>query len=168
MQVIRFCLFFIIQFFIIQKTYAVCPVCTVAVGSGIGFFQYLGVDDSIIGLWIGGLIVSMILWTESFFDKRKIFFKGRLLVDILFYYIIVILPLYYYGFKSYPIDLYLFSIDKVLLGIIVGSISFWFGNNLHKYLKESNNGKVYFPFQKVVIPIASIAFVSIIFYLITK
>ena len=32
---------------------AICPVCTVAVGAGIGLSRWLGIDDSITGLWIG-------------------------------------------------------------------------------------------------------------------
>lgn len=42
---------------------AVCPVCTVAVGAGVGFSRYLGIDDTIAGLWIGALIVSVSMWT---------------------------------------------------------------------------------------------------------
>ncbi len=33
---------------------AICPICTIAVGAGVGFSRYLGIDDTIAGLWIGG------------------------------------------------------------------------------------------------------------------
>ena len=32
---------------------AVCPVCIVAVGAGLGLSEYLGIDDTIAGVWIG-------------------------------------------------------------------------------------------------------------------
>lgn len=35
------------------KAQAVCPVCTVAVGTGVGLSRWLGVDDTITGLWLG-------------------------------------------------------------------------------------------------------------------
>ena len=38
-----------------RVAHAVCPVCTVAVGAGLGLAEWLGIDDSISGLWIGAL-----------------------------------------------------------------------------------------------------------------
>ena len=40
------------------KALALCPVCAIAVGAGIGVSRWLGVDDTITGVWVGGLIVS--------------------------------------------------------------------------------------------------------------
>ena len=54
----------------IAKVGAVCPVCTIAVGASLGLSRWLGVDDTISGLWIGGLIVSTTLWTYSWMKKR--------------------------------------------------------------------------------------------------
>jgi len=51
---------------------------------------------------------------------------------------------------------------------IIGSVAFWFGVEFHNYLKEKNNGKVYFPFQKVVVPVGVILILSLIFYFIIK
>lgn len=39
---------------------AICPVCTVAVGTDVGLCRWLGIDDVLSGIWIGGLIISMI------------------------------------------------------------------------------------------------------------
>lgn len=60
------------------------------------------------------------------------------------------------------------GIDKLLIGIVSGSISFWFGAIWYFYLKEKNNGHAYFPFQKVVMPISPLIILSIIFYFLTK
>jgi len=56
--------------FTAQKVLAVCPLCTVAVGAGVGLSRWLGIDDVITGLWIGGLIVSLIAWSENWLDKK--------------------------------------------------------------------------------------------------
>ena len=55
-----------------KKALAVCPICTVAVATGIGFSRWLGIDDTITGLWIGGLTVSLksIGWERKIFDLR--------------------------------------------------------------------------------------------------
>lgn len=148
--------------FFAKSALAVCPVCAVAVAAGIGFSRWLGVDDMITGLWVGGLIVALIAWTEGWLDKKNYLkFKGRIFVDILFYYALVVVPLIFIGLiKS--------AGDKLVLGIIAGSIAFWFGMSWYPYLKERNGGKPYFPFQKVVMPILPILILSILFYYLTK
>jgi hypothetical protein len=153
----------------VRKVSAVCPICTVAVGAGVGLSRWLGIDDSITGLWVGGLIVSMITWTISWLDKKNIRFKGRTIVTILGYYLLILIPLFYSGIIMNPVyALCSCGLDKLLLGIIVGSFSFWFGASWHYYLKEKNQGKVYFPFQKVVMPIIPLIVLSVIFYSLTK
>ncbi len=31
-----------------------CPVCSISIGVGVGLCRYLGIDDLISGVWIGG------------------------------------------------------------------------------------------------------------------
>ena len=153
-----------------EKALAVCPICTVAVGAGVGLSRWLGIDDSITGLWIGGLTVSMITWTISWLDKKNIKFKGRTIVTILGYYSLIVVPLYFMGIMGNPLSTLCACgiLDKLLLGIIAGSIAFWFGASWYYYLKEKNQGRAYFPFQKVVMPISPLILLSIIFYFLTK
>jgi len=154
-----------------KQALAVCPVCTIAVGAGVGLSRWLGVDDTITGLWVGGLIVSMIVWTESWLEKKNVRFTGRVVVDTLVYYAVVVVPLYYSGIIGSPRNKLFcvcgLNVDKLLFGIIVGSIGFWWGASWYFYLKEKNNGHAYFPFQKVVMPIAPLIILSIIFYFLT-
>lgn len=151
---------------------AVCPICTIAVGTGVGLLRWLRIDDAIIGLWIGGLIVSMIIWTISWFNKKNFRFKGRTMATVVGYYALIILPLYFTGLLGNPQNSLLcfcgLYFDKLLLGIIVGSITFWFGAEWYYYLKEKNKGRAYFPFQKVALPISPLIILSIIFYFLTK
>jgi len=153
-----------------EKALAVCPICTIAVGAGVGLSRWLGIDDSITGLWIGGLTVSMITWTISWFDKKNIRFRGRIITTILGYYSLIVVPLYFMGIMGNPLNTLCACgvVDKLLLGIITGSIAFWFGASWYYYLKEKNQGRAYFPFQKVVMPISPLIILSIIFYFLTK
>jgi hypothetical protein len=153
----------------IKSVLAVCPLCTIAVGAGVGFSRWLGIDDSITGLWIGGLVVSLIMWTESWFDKKNIHFKWRAFITTIGYYIIVVIPLYFMGIIQ-PINGDAFSVlvDKLILGIVVGSAGFWFGAEWYLSIKNRNNGHANFPFQKVVMPIAPLIIFSIVFYFLTK
>jgi len=163
---------FAISFLFAEKALAVCPICTIAVGAGVGLSRWLGIDDAITGLWVGGLIVSMITWTESWLEKKNIRFKGRVFVNVLAYYALVVVPLYYSGIIGNPQNKLFcfcgFNIDKLLFGIITGSLAFWFGASWYYYLKEKNQGRAYFPFQKVVMPVSPLIILSVIFYFLTK
>jgi len=59
-----------------------------------------------------------------------------------------------------------FGIDKLLFGIISGSFVFLISVLFHNFLVKKNQGKSFFPFQKVVIPILFLSFLSLIFYFI--
>lgn len=146
---------------------AVCPVCTVAVGAGVGLTRYLGIEDTITGVWIGGLIMSLGLWTIDWFDKKNWRFKGRKTLMVIVYYLLVIAPLYYVGIMGSPFNK-LCGIDKLLLGSLVGSVGFAIGAVIHFKMKEKNNNQVYFPFQKVVFSITPLVILSIVFYIISK
>jgi hypothetical protein len=158
-----------VLFLFAGKALAVCPVCTVAVAAGIGLSRWIGIDDTITGLWIGGLIVSMIAWTETWLEKKSIRFKGRAVVDALVYYLVIIVPLYYSGIIGHPsnvLHIYGLNIDKLIFGIVAGSLAFWLGATWYFELKAKNGGHAYFPFQKVVMPIAPLVVLSAIFYII--
>lgn len=57
---------------------AACPVCVVAVGAGLGLSEYLGIDDSIAGIWIGGLLIALTIWTINWFNKKAILLAIKL------------------------------------------------------------------------------------------
>lgn len=146
---------------------AVCPVCTIAVGAGVGLSRWLGIDDAITGLWIGGLTVSLIMWTIDWFKRKNIHLKGIELITAVGYYVLIIVPLFWTGIFGHPLNV-LWGVDKLLLGIILGSIFFCAGALLYNYLKKKNNNKAHFPFEKVVMPVSPLIILSIIFYFITK
>jgi hypothetical protein len=146
---------------------AVCPVCTVAVAAGVGFSRWLGIDDTITGLWIGGLTVSLITWTFSWFAKKQYHFFGKRTFTILGYFILIVVPLFFMDIIGHPLNK-LWGIDKLLLGIIFGSLIFWSGERFCCWLKKRNEGKAHFPFQKVAIPALFLLAASFIFYFITK
>jgi len=143
--------------------HAVCPVCTVAVGAGLGLAEWLGIDDSISGLWIGALIVSMSLWTINWLNKKEIRFKGRKILIFAAYYAIVVLPLWFKGKIGHPLNT-LCGIDKLLFGIILGSVVFSAAAILHLYLFKKNGGKSYFKGQKIALPVSFLIIASIILY----
>jgi len=145
----------------------VCPVCTVAVATGLGISRALGIDDTISGLWIGALILSSVIWMIFWLDKKKIHYLFRKISVFVIFYGIVIWPLYHWNYIGLQGN-ELFGIDKILFGIILGTIIFTLAIFANKYLRRNNNGKVLIRYQKVLIPLVFLIIASIITYLLLK
>ena len=145
----------------------VCPVCTAAVGSGVGLCRWLGIDDIISGIWIGALIVSSTIWFLSWLDGKEVRFRFRGGLVLGSFYLIFILPLYWMGTIGHSCNV-IWGVDKLLVGLVLGSLGFSGSVRLHNSLKEKNNNKVYFPYQKVVVPVSFLIIESVIFYFIVS
>lgn len=146
---------------------AFCPVCVVAVGAGLELSNYLGIDDVITGQWIGALLVGLSAWTLEWMRGKNIKFKEEKLAIYAGCYLLTIIPLYFAGLMGQAGHSF-WGVDKLLLGIILGSLIFFFAGMWHFSLKRKNNDKVYFPFQKVAIPVGALLISSIVFYFLTK
>ena len=140
---------------------AVCPICTIAVCAGVGLSRWLGIDDMVTGLWLGGLFVLLSISTIAWLKRKNFHFKADKIVISLGYYLIVLIPLYLMGIMGHPLNAF-WGIDKLLFGIIIGSVAFSAGVVWHYYLKKKNNGRSYFPFQKVVLPIIPLVILSML------
>lgn len=149
------------------KAFAVCPVCAIAVGAGVGFSRWLGVDDLITGLWVGALTIAMVMWTINWFDKKNINFKFRNWTTFLAYILLVLVPLYFTGIIGH-LNAYFLIFDKLSLGIIIGGFVFWFMSWWYQELKKKNNGHAYFHYQKVVMPVGALTILSVVIYFLIK
>ena len=150
-----------------MSAYAICPICTIAVGMGVGLSHWLGIDDTITGLWIGGLTISLILWTIDWFNKKSIHFPGRNFITVVLYYFMVLFPLRQGHILGHPLNV-LWGVDKLILGVLFGSVLFILSSVSYFYLKKHNHNRAYFPFQKVVMPVLPLVIFSVIFYIITR
>jgi len=149
---------------------AICPVCIVAVGAGLGLSEYLGIDDTVAGLWIGALLMALSIWTINWFNKKNWSFGQKNIRDFvvfIFYYGLTIWPLFTQDLIGQKLNR-LWGIDKLILGIILGSLLFVGVSSWYDYLKKKNNDHAYFPYQKVVMPISALLIASLIFYFLTR
>lgn len=145
---------------------AVCPLCTVAVAGGLGISRWLGIDDSITGVWVGGLILSSGFWLSDWIGKRNWNLPHRNIVSIFIFYLLVIPPLYWaklIGLTGNTI----WGIDKILFGSSIGMMLFLLGFYTDKWLRTKNAGKVFIYYQKVILPVFLLTLGSFVFYLVT-
>ncbi len=136
-----------------------CQVCTVAVGAGLGLSRWLGVDDAISGIWIGGFLLSSSLWfyfwlSKKYLKLRAIFY---LLLTVTLAYILTLAPLAWTGILT----------GKLATGIVSGSLTFLLAVFLDKKVRLIR-GKQLFNFQKVVFPVGLLLISSLIIWIITK
>lgn len=124
--------------------------------------RYLGVDDLIIGVWVGGLLLSLGLWMASYIKKKFIPFQDWLLVIL--FWVITYLSFKKAGYIGHPYNKFC-GYDKMLLGMGSGTISFLLGYFTDKLLRKFNKkdpGKALFPYQKVVFPVAFLIITTLI------
>ena len=147
--------------------WAVCPVCTVAVGAGLEGARLLGVDDVITGIWAGGLTLSLFFWTAGWLKRRGV--TNVWLMAVLPFVVcygllaaVYFMPGVVFGAQT------LWGIDKFLLGIVVGTVAFYFGVRWYARIKRANGGHAKFPFQKVAVPLSFLVVATVIFWVITS
>ncbi|PJE64021.1 hypothetical protein COU89_00095, partial [Candidatus Roizmanbacteria bacterium CG10_big_fil_rev_8_21_14_0_10_45_7] len=150
-----------------SQVYAVCPLCTIAVGAGLGVSRWLGIDDTVTGIWIGGIIFSSGLWLADWLEKKKWRVPYKKIVSIILFFLFVIPPLYWGNMIGLPENT-LWGTDKILLGTLAGSTLFLIGVWLDQFLRATNKGKVYMFYQKVIIPVLLLSLASFVFYRITS
>jgi hypothetical protein len=145
------------------KAAAVCPVCTVAVGAGLGLSRWLGISDLISATWVGALLASASLWTVNWAAKKGVRFKGFREIVVASFYVLTIISLKISNVIGVPGNTFV-GADKIILGIVIGTAIF-IGTEIGYEAARKKRGKALFPFQKVVAPFIALAAVSIIFYL---
>jgi hypothetical protein len=152
---------------------AICPICTVAVGAGLGLSRFLGIDDAVSGVWLGGIILSSSLWLVNWLEKKNFKalgfynnykYKAWLICSLM--YAIVLIPLWTTETIGHPFNVIL-GIDKLIFGTILGSLAFLAGMYLDKKVRETR-GKQLFSFQKVAFPLGALIIASLILFLITS
>lgn len=145
---------------------AVCPACTIAVGAGLGLSRYLGVDDLISGVWVGGFTLSFSLWFINWLKKKEFKLPFLNWIILVFMYALVFLPLQLTGIIGDSFNK-LWGIDKLILGAVFGSGVFLLAIFLDRKIRIIY-GKQLFVYQKVVFPVVGVIILSIILYFLTK
>jgi hypothetical protein len=154
----RLILAFSLAFFLFSSpAHAVCPVCTVTVAGGLGISRWLGIDDAVTGIWIGGLIISGGLWLADWLGKKGWKASYREIISVGLFLLFILPPLFWAKMAS----------DNLLLGIFTGSVVFLSGLRLDRWLRAANCGKVFVNYQKVIVPVFLLLLASFILYIVT-
>ncbi len=146
---------------------AQCPVCTVAVAAGVGMSRYLGIDDTVSGVWMGALTFITALWIVKWLESKKIWFWFRRPIIVIAMFVLTIWPLQSIGMIGNPLNT-LWGIDRLMLGMLAGAAAFMLASFIDELTRIVNHDKVLVPFQKVIFPVTVLALTSGIFYFLTR
>ena len=165
MWIISFILlsFLVVRLLTPSLAFAHCPLCVAGAAAGITLTRWVGVDDSITGIWIGGLLGAIAFWLcNSLGQRNKIFFNR--FVGLLVYILIFVSTLWsFYVFKLIIRMDSIFGFDKLTFGMILGSVVFYSFDILNIFIKKKN-GKRLFPYQSMVFSLGSMIIASIVVY----
>ena len=108
-----------------KPVFATCPVCIVAVGSGLWIAKQLGVDDLIASIWIGALITAMAIAFGPKFKLVRLPFPE--FSWTLIFYLMTIIFLGIQGNLNNPLCR-IWGVCRIWLGLTVGTILIWIGH----------------------------------------
>jgi hypothetical protein len=131
-----------------------CPLCVAGAAAGVTLTRWVGVDDSITGVWIGAFLGAISFWTDSGLSRRKKFRYSKPLIYI------IIFGLTIWSFYKFQLVIrmsQIFGFDKLTFGMITGGALF--------YLIDLIKIKHYFPYQKIAISLGSMAILSLVIYI---
>ncbi|MBC8500768.1 MAG: hypothetical protein ISS25_00135 [Nanoarchaeota archaeon] len=145
--------------FLVKKAEAHCPLCTIGAGAAAGGAALLGVNQGVIGVFIGGFAVSMGWWVARLIKKQFIPFQKWALILLSFVLTIFpILPIMsdvhatyisimgdYGSLLNRTYLLNIFLIGSIIGGIIVSSTP-WLSSKITKLRK----GKMV-PYQGIIL-----------------
>ena len=137
-----------------------CPLCVAGAAVGITLTRWVGIDDSITGVWIAALLGSMSFWFYSWLVGKKYSFvdKYKPILKPLIYILVFVSTLWsFYKFQLVIRMSQIFGLDKLTFGMLTGGILF--------YLIDLIKIKHYFNYQKIVISLGSMTILSLLIYI---
>lgn len=160
---------FVSLFFAMSKSaLAICPVCTLAVGAGLGLSRWVGVDDTVSGIWVGAFLLSSSMWFYNWLSAKYKKFKSKyyLALLIILTFLVVFIPLAKADIIGHPFNTIL-GIDKLVFGSALGAGVFTLSIFADKKVRQIR-GKQLFQYQKVAFPVSLLILASTIMFFVAK
>ena len=132
-----------------RVVFAHCPLCVAGAAAGVTLTRWIGVDDSITGVWLAALLGAMSFWLSS---RLKLVFRPFMYITV---FALTIWS--FYQFKLVIRMSQVFGMDKLTFGMITGGALF--------YLVDLIKIKHYFNCQRIVISLGSMVILSLAIYI---
>jgi hypothetical protein len=154
-----------------------CPLCTAGAAAGVGIARALGVDDGIVGLWLGAFVAASALWIDRLLIKRGIRYPFQGLILVAISLLSLAIPLYYAGtitntavVKAMPGDyhsvlgLESLGLDKLFSGMVVGTVLITGVFTLSDYI-TAQRGKRLFAYQGFILMAGTLTVATLLLWI---
>jgi len=142
-----------------NNVYAHCPLCTLGIVAAAGGATWLGVNQVVIGLFVGGFAISIGWWVSRLI--KRTYFPFQKSAIILASFILTVIPLLPFMNGFYPLYISFFGdygslfnrtylVDTFLIGSVLGGIIVSIGPWLSNQITRLRNNKI-IPFQGVIL-----------------
>ena len=151
---------------IIPSVMAHCPLCTAATIVGVGVTRSLGWDDSIVGVFVGAMIISSALWFNNILKKKNIGGNAFLRISSITVatFVLTVLSFYYAGIFG-PANTYRsFGIEKIIFGTLSGATVSFAAFFVSNGIKKRNKGKVLFNYQTMALTFGALILNALLFW----
>lgn len=145
---------FLSFFLLIPSAFAHCPLCTAATGAAVAVTRFYGLDDSIVGVFVGGMVIATGLWINNLlkkYNKGKEFLPLQSVIVLLVSFILTIITLYFANLVGPANPFKILGIDRILFGTIIGIALSYFSFRFHSLLRVLNKDKNFFPYQSIAV-----------------
>jgi hypothetical protein len=141
----------------ISVAYAHCPLCTAGAGAGLFLSRWLGIDDSITGVWMAAFLAASSLWAANSIKRKFLPYQDTLIYLAVF--VSTVWSFYVFNLVSEHAGM-IMGIPKLTFGIISGGLVFFLVDKLNLLIKVKY-GKSLFPYQSIVFSLSSMIFLSL-------
>ncbi len=134
------------------------PLCAIGIAGGLQIFQWLGINDLTLGLWIGALILSLSFQFNKFLIKKGWSFKFSFWLILILTSVLSFLPLkndFLQGKASL-----ICGIPQIIIGAVLGGLVLFFTDKINNYIIKRHHNKVYFYYQRTIVPIIVLVLLS--------
>ncbi len=151
---------------IMPSVMAHCPLCTAATIVGVGVTRSLGWDDSIVGVFVGAMIVSSALWVNNILKKKKIGGNASLRIGSITFatFVLTVLSFYYAGIFGLANTYRIFGMEKIIFGTISGAVVSFAAFFASNEMKKRNEGKVLFNYQTMALTFGALILNALLFW----
>lgn len=152
-----------------KSALAHCPLCVVGAGTGLGVSRFLGIDDSITGVWLAAVIGALALWTDIWVRGKNLKFLAGLSSSLtrpliyLLFFVISLWSFYQFGLIDEHLGM-IFGVPKLTFGLLTGAAVFYLVDEVDNWL-IARRGKVFFPYQRIIVSLGAMLVLSLGIYI---
>ncbi len=151
---------------ILPRVMAHCPLCTAATIVGVGVTRSFGWDDSIVGVFVGAMIFSSVLWLNNILKKRNIGGNALLRAGSMTVatFVLTVLSFYFAGLFG-PANTYrIFGMERIIFGTLSGVVVSFAAFFVSNEMKRRNEGRVLFNYQTIAFTFGALMINALLFW----